>query len=112
MTKTAEQELDQLLAKPIETLPVEDAVGLVGLIIDLSGDLKREGGTLRALEHADKLLQRDLRPDQEALLEYFRANAWANLQRVRHVDSRVWEWEQPELLNQVLHLRRAVGLPR
>jgi hypothetical protein len=43
-------------------------------------------------------------------LEYFRANAWNNRQRERHQDRTATKaWEQPELEEQLLHLRRAVN---
>jgi len=53
-----------------------------------------------------------LTKQQSALLEYFRANAWANRQRSKHRDTdAVWQWEQPEQQKQIFHLRRAVLSP-
>ena len=53
--------------------------------------------------------QGPLSASDAALLKYFRANAWAERQKARHGDrSAVWAWEQPELQQQLLHLRGAV----
>jgi hypothetical protein len=54
-------------------------------------------------------LERPLGPSDVALLNYYRANAWHSRQQARHTDSSVaWEWNQPEVLQQILALRRAV----
>jgi len=88
-------------------LSAAKALEQIGLLIDLSGDLEREEGTVRALQWADQLEGASLSPSD--LLAYFRGNAWANRQKARHSDhASVWAWEQPELQQQLLHLRRAV----
>lgn len=90
-------------------LSVAKALEEVGLLIDLSGDLAREKGTARALEWSVELERGSLSPAHAALLKYFRGNAWANRQKARHRDrSAAWAWEQPELQQQLLHLRGAV----
>lgn len=86
----------------------EDALQLIGLLVDQAEDENRAELTDRALRLADELEERGLPPDQSALLEYFKANAWAcryRLRRANHDSS--WEFEQPELRQQVLLLRRA-----
>jgi hypothetical protein len=109
MPKTAEQLLDHLLEQPFDGLSTKEALHRIGSLIDLSGDLKREDGTARALEYVDQLLKRKLRPPQLALLDYFRANAWNNRQIIKHRADQpyVWAWEQPELQHQIRHLRQA-----
>ena len=55
---------------------------------------------------------RKLTKQQSVLLEYFRANAWANRQRSKHRDAdAVWQWKQPEQQKQIFHLRRAMLSP-
>jgi LA2681-like HEPN len=117
MPKTAAQLLDRLLTQDMRALPIKDAFHRIGLLIDISGDLHRDDGTARALACADELLKRKLRPSQRALIEYFLANAWANRQALRHRTDQpyVWAWEQPELQNQIRHLRLALthaGFPK
>ena len=94
---------------PPNTISVPKALRRIGSLVDLAGDLDKEDGTARALEWCDELSRRKLTKRQEALLDYFRANAWANRQRSKHhnVDA-AWQWDQPELQQQVLHLRRAL----
>ena len=97
---------------PPNTVSVPEAFRRIGSLIDLAGDLDKEDGTTRALEWCDDLSQGKLTKRQEALLDYFRANAWANRQRFKHRNVyAAWEWEQPELQQQVFHLRRAQQSP-
>jgi hypothetical protein len=95
-----------------DSIDAPEAFRRIGSLIDLAGDLHKEDGATRALEWCDGLSQRKLTKRQEALLDYFRANAWANRQRAKHrnVDA-AWQWEQPELQQQVFHLRRAQQSP-
>jgi hypothetical protein len=104
---------DRLIAREsLSGLPVQRQLDRIGLLIDLSDDLGREEGTARALSWCDKLEGQRITPRQSALLEYFRANAWANRQRLRMVDAdAVWDWIQPELQQQIFHLRKAAQSP-
>ncbi len=94
---------------PPDTISMPEAFKRIGSLIDLAGDLDKEDGIARALGWCDDLAQRKLNKQQKTLLDYFSANAWANRQRFRHrnVDTS-WQWEQPELQQQVFHLRRAL----
>ncbi len=94
---------------PPNTISVPKAFRRIGALVDLASDLDKEDGIQRALEWCDDLSRGTLTKRQEALLDYFRANAWANRQRTKHrnVDA-TWEWEQPELQQEVFHLRRAL----
>ena len=53
------------------------AMQRIAVLVDLAGDLKRDEGTARALEWCDKPSKRRLTNRQSALLDQFRANAWA-----------------------------------
>lgn len=101
---------DRLMAsQSLAGLSAARALEQIGRLIDLSGDLAREEGTERALVWANELERGPLGAADGALLKYFRANAWANRQKARHNDrSATWAWEQPELQQQLLHLRGAV----
>jgi LA2681-like HEPN len=105
-----EKIFDRLMsAQSLKGLSAAKALEQVGLLIDLSGDLMRDEGTDRALEWANELERGRVSASEAALLEYFRGNAWANRQKARCGNRRaVWAWEQPELQQEILHLRRAV----
>ena len=105
-----EKMYDRLMASQnLAGLSAEKALEQIGLLIDLSGDLAREEGTAHALEWADELEKGSLSASDEALLKYFRGNAWANRQQVRRGDrAAAWAWGQPELQQQLLQLRGAV----
>jgi hypothetical protein len=122
MSPAASQELavdelgrtyDTLMAsEDIGGLSNERAIEKIGLLIDVSDDLKRDAGTTRALAWCDTLEHCGVSNSEAVLLEYFRASAWANRHNKRHGDpAAVWAWEQPDLQEQILHLRRAIAHP-
>jgi hypothetical protein len=102
---------DALMASPgTHGLSNEAAFESLGRLIDWSGDLKQDDGIERALAWCDLLEQRGLSNAEVVLLAYFRANAWGNRQSQKYADrSAAWAWEQKELQQQILHLRRAVN---
>jgi hypothetical protein len=96
----------------IEKFGLEAALHAIGSLIDLADTLGQEEGAIRALEWSDSLERRGIPLAEAAVLEYFRANAWAARQGIRHRDLAVaWGWEQPEIQNQIFHLRRAINHP-
>src|SRR5262249_34404016 len=90
----------------------EIALNRIGTLIDVSTDLGREDGIAVALQWSDDLARRPLDHADGARLEYFRANAWEARKLRKHRDrAALWDWEQPELQEQVLHLRHALRHP-
>jgi len=63
-------------------------------------------GTSRAFELLERLRARRLTAKQAVLAHYFVANAWDNRRRERPKPDR-WSWEQPEVREQILELRKA-----
>ncbi len=100
---------DQLVAlRSLDDVGAAVALKHIGMLVDIAGDLRSEDGTTLALDWANALSARKLRDSQRAVLEYFIANAWDNRRQFRHRDvSAAWLWEQPELLEQIYHLRAA-----
>jgi tetratricopeptide (TPR) repeat protein len=86
-----------------------ETLEILGQLIDLSNDLGKPDGARRALELADQVESTKLKETDAALLEYFRANAWAALQR--HETANPWDWEHPALGKQIFHLRKCVSHP-
>lgn len=104
-------DLESLLAlSTLDELGPTAALDAIALLVDHAmdtGDLKLNG---RALAWADQLEARLTADTDLALLDYYRANAWAN----RHNDgrqdlNRVWAWDQEPLQQQLLLLRRALN---
>ncbi len=104
---------DRLMAvTSLEDMPTSKALNQIGVLTDIAGDLGKTDGTARALAWAEAVRGRKLSRRHAVLLEYFTANAWDNHKRARHGDVDVaWQWEQPEVLEQIFHLRRAVSMP-
>jgi hypothetical protein len=105
--------IDEFLNRAsLDDLPVEHALNAVGQMIDHALDCGDLDLTNRALIFADTLEARTLSPTQQALLDYFRANAWANRRVVSRIDhANAWAWEQPEAQQQSFYLRRALNNP-
>ncbi|NPV20375.1 LA2681 family HEPN domain-containing protein [Bradyrhizobium aeschynomenes] len=90
----------------------EVAMNRIGTLIDVATDLGREDGIAAALAWSDELARRSLSDPDAALIEYFRANAWEARKLQKHRDEvALWDWEQPEAQQQILHLRKAMRHP-
>ena len=100
---------DHLLKMDLAPTPTDTAIEIIGTLIDLSDHLGKTEGAHKALEFADQLDSRQLEDNDAALLQYFRANAWAVLQRHDTIDP--WDWEHPLLAKQIYHLRKCVAHP-
>jgi tetratricopeptide (TPR) repeat protein len=67
-------------------MDADEALQLVGQLVDISDVLRKREGLQRATEWLGELLERDLLPEQRALAYYFLGNAQADMRRVRMVD--------------------------
>lgn len=101
------QNLTELIKRPIDSLSDDEALKHIGLLIDAAGDERSALGTDRAFALLDEVRKRGLSPDRVVLTHYFAANAWDNRARQQN-ECRVGAWEQPEIQEQILELRRAV----
>lgn len=82
------------------------ALRLIGILIDLSSDLRKKEGLEHAIELSKQLQRRELDEDQSAISNYFLGNAWTGL---RIVAGRAEaDWEQPELEREVFYFRMAL----
>ncbi|MFA6902882.1 MAG: hypothetical protein WC236_07365, partial [Gallionellaceae bacterium] len=94
----------------ISGLSNDEALNLIAQLVDQASDDADLVLVTHSLYLADKLEARGLQPTEIALLDYFRANAWACRYQLR-LDSRaaIWDFEQPEVRHQVFLLRRAMN---
>jgi hypothetical protein len=84
------------------------ALHYLACLIDLSGDYTNPAAMKKALLWAGELKARELSEREEIELAYFMANAWHNKAVLRHQDpDEARQWEQPEILTEILNLRRA-----
>ena len=90
----------------IKSLSNDDALSLIGKIIDQAFDEKEVHLTTHALKLLDELEKRGLSSRQTVLLHYFRANAWEN--RIHEKGKKqAWDWDCEYLQNQIIQLRFA-----
>lgn len=78
----------------------------ISQLIDDSRAASYAAGAKRAIYLLDELSSRDLADVDGALVEYFRANAWAALSHIANV-RQSWVWEAQELQEELLALSRA-----
>ena len=111
MNSDASSIYDALMAlEDFSRLSSKKMIEGIAKLVDASGDLGRDEGLIRALEWCDNAEQQGLSDARATLVEYYRANAWGHRKQIKNRDqSSVWAWEQPELQNQVWHLRHAVA---
>ncbi len=101
----------KLVNKPtISGLSNDEALNLIAQLVDQASDDAALDLVTHSLYLADKLEARGLQPPEMALLDYFRANAWACRYQQR-IGNRaaVWDFEQSEVRQQVFLLRRAMS---
>jgi hypothetical protein len=100
---------DSLLAtQSLDSYSDDEALKIIGHLIDLSLDLRKNEGIDVALSLADEFFQRDLTEEKKALLHYYLANAWSNRQRLQRTTyTEGWAWEQEEIEKEIVHLRLA-----
>lgn len=103
-------ELNKRCERGISKMSDAQALAYIGRLIDDAFDASFERGAKRALYLLDELAKRTLSDEDGALIEYFRANAWAarsHLGKTR----RSWSWGLPEHQEELLALSRAATHP-
>jgi len=94
----------------IGSLSDADALDLIAKLVDQAFDDADLALVDHSLSLADELEARGLQSPEMALLDYYRANAWACRYQQRLGDlAAVWDFEQPEVRQQVFLLRRAAN---
>jgi len=104
---------DKLMASDgVQGLAGDAALAPIADLVNLADDLRKKEGAERALEWCDAFEASGISDAHLAVLNYFRANAWAALTSIRSVDKKTtWAWDQPEIAKQILHLRKALNSP-
>lgn len=105
-----EPDVDQLKAIDLAALDEDAALDCVAVLIDASLDAARPDGTAHAVMMLDKLAKRKLRAENGATLHYLRANTCYN-RAAEQGTLQAWAWEQRELQEEILELRRAIRHP-
>jgi hypothetical protein len=113
MSTNDSSRLDALLTlDAFAALSNHGALEHIAELVNLSDDLRREDGVVLALERSNELESRGLSSAEQAVLDYFRANAWAARVNIRYSDdAQRWSWSQPELASEILLLRKALNSP-
>jgi len=92
----------------LKGLTNEIALKRIGQLTDLSLDLKETNGLKHAIKLSEELQKRRLNTGHLATSHYFLANAWANLRVLLRTEKDQWDWEQEEMEQEIIYLRRAL----
>jgi hypothetical protein len=91
----------------IKGLAGDAALAPIANLVNLSADLHKMEGAKRALEWCDAFEANGISDAYLAVLNYFRANAWAALTAFRNTDKKLTlAWDQPEWLNRYFTFAR------
>lgn len=100
---------NQSLAKPFDELSNGQALDTLAALIDQALDDRDTALTDLALDWCGKMDGRTLTPVEAVVLDYYRANAWANRYQEKITNRKeVWAWDLEELQQQIYFLRRAL----
>ena len=98
------------MAKKLDGLSENEAMQLIGGIIDQGGD----EASITALDHAGTLLNQfqagDIVARNDCRAHYFRANIWS-AKRHASPDWQAWHWRSEAIDGEILELRRALVHP-
>jgi hypothetical protein len=85
------------------------AIEQMSRLRDVAFSLGARDGLMRVVARGDELMRLGLRPRDEARLHYLLSDVWEKLRLLRVRDGgSVWDWEQPEIERELIHLRRAL----
>lgn len=104
------EDLNKQCERSISKMSDAEALAHIGQLIDNAFDASFERAAKRSLYLLDELSNRELIDTDGALVEYFRANAWATLSHIANV-RQSWSWEAPERQAELLALSRASNHP-
>ena len=97
-----------MLIENLSSMSIYEAKNYIGQLVDISFDLKKEAGLKKAIKLNEELLKGDLPDKYKTILNYFMANAWSNLRILTRDMKALWEWEQKEIEDEILYLRKAI----
>lgn len=101
---------DLLALQDLDGLAPTEALAVVGTLVDHALDTHDLELNTRVLAWADTLEIRLTDDADRAQLDYFRANAWANVDRDARQDrTQAWAWDQVPAQRQLLLLRSALN---
>ena len=105
MTKL-EQHAESIARANLDDLSADDALLLIGELVDISQELGSADGLNKAVTLASELQRRPLNPEHSGRLHYFLGNAWFNLHVLVNQTS---AWETPELERAILNFRTVLS---
>lgn len=112
MSKNILEKYDELMKiENIGNDSIDKDIESIGILIDISLDLKKKEGLQHALNLINKVKSNNIDEEKEALIHYFAANAWADIRLLTTVnEDDKWNWERYEFGHELINLRMASRL--
>lgn len=102
-------ELDKLLViDSFENLPENEALDIFLKLIEYSHDIGTDRGTKRAIELSGKIDPESLFPEKRCLYHYYLSIAWGDIRHRNHTQPESWEWDHPQVEQEIVHLRSSI----
>ena len=95
--------------KGVSTLRPGAALKHLEHLREISFAIGNAGGLRQAIGLGSELDRKPLSPSHKTTLHCSLASAWANLRALSSGKESVWGWEQYEIENELMHLRRALN---
>ncbi len=98
-----------LESRGIEGMPDHEALEHIQGMSEIAFSLRHGEGLARAARLAAQLRVRGIASDIDIRLHYLESMIWENMRLLNvREDRNVWDWEQPEIEQELIHLRRAI----
>ncbi|MBX7047308.1 MAG: hypothetical protein K1X86_15870 [Ignavibacteria bacterium] len=102
-------ELQKLLEiNSLEQYSEQEALNILQNLIEYSNELNTIIGTEKAINLSKTIQPTQKFTNQLFLFYYFIGIAWGDLKQVKHMTLQSWDWEHPELANEVINFRTAL----
>jgi len=86
-----------------------DAITHIQALCEMAFALRHAEGLIEAADLAGELRKRDISKGLDARLHYLESMVWENLRLLKPRSPRdSWDWEQPEIESELVHLKRAI----
>lgn len=77
-------------------------------LIEYSHDIGTDIGTKRAIELSEKIDLESLFPEKRSLYHYYLSIAWGDIRHRNHTQPESWEWDHPQVEQEIVHLRSSI----
>ncbi|WKK77735.2 LA2681 family HEPN domain-containing protein [Marivirga salinae] len=102
-------ELNRLLGiESFKNFSEDESLEIFMKLVEYSFDLSTDKGTKRVIELSYQVEPDSLFPEKRFLYHYYLSIAWSDLRKLRKTQSESWNWDHPQVEQEIIHLRSAI----